>query len=368
MARVLVIGGGFAGCIAAHQLADKHEVTLIERSPHLGGGCRTLWHGGHPYTFGPRHFLTKREDVWAYMNGLCPMRRFPEHEFLTFVPADSSFYHFPICEDEITDMPYKEDIRAELATAPGAAGAKNLEEYWIKSVGGMLYGKFVREYSAKMWGGLDAREITDFGFTPKGVAIKPAGAPRAAWNEALSGFPVAANGYNSVFAKLTAKVRVLLNCNVRIDIWRKTIQWPNTDWMRFDLVVSTISPEHLFEQCFGELRWMGREFLPIVLPMEQCLPENVFFLYYAGSEPQTRVVEYKKFYRYASPHTLIGVEIPSTRNKLYPFPTAEDQAQAQKYLDLLPANVFSIGRMGSYRYLDVGSTIEQVFGLREKWA
>lgn len=60
MKRALVIGGGFAGCAAAHQLSllGGWDIDLVERAPFLGGGVKTHWRGGHPFTFGPRHFLT----------------------------------------------------------------------------------------------------------------------------------------------------------------------------------------------------------------------------------------------------------------------------------------------------------------------
>ena len=70
MKTALVIGGGFAGCSAAHLLTLQGgwDITLVEAAPFLGGGCRTMWYGGHPYTFGPRHFLTQ--------NGLRISKRF----------------------------------------------------------------------------------------------------------------------------------------------------------------------------------------------------------------------------------------------------------------------------------------------------
>ena len=108
------------------------------------------------------------------------------------------------------------------------------------------------------------------------------------------------------------------------------------EWSTWDIIVSTLSPEDLFQSSFGSLRWMGRDFFKIVLPVREALPEHIFFLYYANEEPFTRLVEYKKFYEWDrdSPTTMIGIEIPSFRNKLYPFPMAADQALAQKYLEL----------------------------------
>ena len=94
MCEVLIIGGGFAGCAAAHQLSllkKKYNVTLVERSSFLGAGNKTQYFGGHPYTFGPRHFLTQDEEVFEFLNSYLPIRRCPEHEFITYVSKDSNF-------------------------------------------------------------------------------------------------------------------------------------------------------------------------------------------------------------------------------------------------------------------------------------
>lgn len=361
MAKVLIIGGGFAGCIAGQMLSEKgHKVTVVERSNVLGGTCRTFWYGGHPYTLGPRHFLTRREDVFEFLNKSCPMRRYDHgHEFLTYVERDHRFYHFPIHRDEVDEMPDSANILDELSKVPGPEGARNLEEYWMMSVGKTLYDKFVNSYSKKMWGIESNAEITDFGFTPKGVALKTGS--KAAWDDAISGFPIAANGYDDYFPVATKDCDVRLNTNIEdYDLEKHRVKIDG-EWHAYDIIISTISPEIVMKDAYGPLRWMGRDFLKLVLPMEWCFPKEIYFLYYANQEPFTRIVEYKKFYLYDSPTTLIGIEIPSFRNKLYPFPMKKDQEIHQKYMDALPENVYFIGRNGSYRYLDVGLIIEQCF-------
>ena len=361
MAKVLVIGGGFAGCIAAEMLSARgHDVTLVERAPFLGGSCRTFTWGGHPYTLGPRHFLTKNEDAWNYLDKFCPMHRFPGHEFLTYVERDKQFCHYPIHEDDVEAMPDRDQIRAELAACPGAAGARNLEEYWLLSVGPTLYDKVVKSYSKKMWGIESNAEITDFGFTPKGVALKK-GPIKAAWSEAMSGFPKAMNGYDDFFGKATKDAMVCLGTNIEdFDIPAYKVKIAGR-WHKYDVIVSTVSVEVILKNALGPLRWAGRDFFKVVLPVEHCLPKDVYFLYYANAEPFTRIVEYKKFYRYEAPTTLIGIEIPSTKNKLYPFPMKRDQDLHAEYMKMLPPNVFSTGRNGTYRYIDVGNMIEQGF-------
>ncbi len=366
MKKVLIIGGGFAGCLTAHMLSDNgfENITLIEKAPYLGGGCRTFHYGGHPYTLGPRHFLTQKEEVFNFLNQHCPMKRYAGHEFLTYVEQDNEFYHFPIHQDEVDTMPDADIIHQELSDCPGPEKSRNLEEYWKMSVGPTLYKKFIENYSKKMWDIKDNREISYYSFTAKGVALKT-GPNKAAWTEAISAFPKAADGYNDYFNLATRNVSVHLNSSVEIyDLENNRVKIGGT-WQEYDILVSTISPEELLHNAFGELRWIGRDFFKIVLPVKEVFPQDVYFLYYANQEPFTRIVEYKKFYDYDSPSTLLGLEIPSFKNKLYPYPMAADQARHQQYIDALPNNVFSIGRMGTYRYIDIGNTIEQCFKLSD---
>jgi UDP-galactopyranose mutase len=367
MKTALIIGGGFAGCAAAHQLAlaGGWDVTLVESAPALGGGVQTLWYGGHPYTFGPRHFLTQRDEVFAYLNRYVPLRRCTEHQFITYVESDQAFYNFPIHQDDIARMPDRDQIMLELTSRHGLAEAANLEEYWIRSVGETLYTKFIKRYSQKMWLLQDNQAIDTFRWSPKGVAIKEG--PRAAWDTAISAYPYAANGYNDFFDIATADARVLLSTRIEhYDIPKKQVVIRGQR-RAFDVIVNTISPDILFGYEYGELPYIGRDFHKIVLPVEHCFPENVYFLYYANDEQFTRLVEYKKFTRHKSPTTLIGMEIPSRNGKYYPLPIKSEQARAQKYLDLMPEGVFSIGRAGSYRYeVDIAAAITQAMELSDK--
>ena len=70
-----------------------------------------------------------------------------------------------------------------------------------------------------------------------------------------------------------------------------------------------------------------------------------------------KLVEYKKFTQHKSPFTLIGLEIPSTKNKLYPTLIQAEVDKAQTYIDALPPNIYSVGRMGTYRYIDIDDII-----------
>lgn len=369
MKTALIIGGGFAGCAAAHQLTllGGWSVTVVEAAPFLGAGVRTSWHGGHPYTFGPRHFLTRNEAVYRFLDKYLPLRLCADHQFLTYVERDDQFYNFPIHRDDVSRMPDREQIERELSTATGAAEAQNLEEYWIRSVGQTLYDKFIDKYSKKMWRVSDNRTIDTFSWSPKGVALKEG--PRAAWDIAISAYPHAANGYNDYFDIATEGTTVRLSTTItEYDIPHRRVRLDGA-WQTFEVIVNTISPDLLFERAYGELPYIGRDFHKIVLPVEHCFPEHVYFLYYPNSEQFTRLVEYKKFTHHKAPTTLIGMEVPSLNGKHYPLPIKSEQEKAQRYLDLMPDGVFSIGRAGSYRYdVDIDDCIEQSMAIAKQLA
>jgi UDP-galactopyranose mutase len=358
--KALVIGGGAAGCAATHQfmLMGGWDVLLVESAPFLGAGVRTFYYGGHPYTFGPRHFLTQNRAVYDYMNAICPLRSCADHQFITYVERDNAFYNYPIHEDDINRMPDRDQIAAERKQAAGVANAKNLEEYWLGSVGRTLYEKFIDKYNKKMWLVDDNRLIDTFNWSPKGVTIKSG--TRAAWDTASSAYPYAPDGYNRFFDVTTAGATVRLNTKIeRYDIPNRTV-WIGGEKMTFDIIVSSVSPDELFGRCYGELRYIGRDLHKIVFPVEQVFPEHVYFLYYANDEKFTRLVEYKKFTHHQSPTTLVGMEIPSLNGRHYPLPFKADQQLARRYFELMPDQVFSVGRAGSYRYgLDIDDCIEQ---------
>lgn len=391
MKTALIIGGGFSGCAAAHQLALQGgwDVTLVEAAPFLGAGVKTRYLGGHPYTFGPRHFLTPWEHVFTYLNTYCPLRRCADHQFLTYVETDHSFYGYPIHRDDLPRMPEAESIqteldvinlsalaglttseikslkRGEITRLNNAAQAKDFEEYWIYSIGKTLYKKFIDDYSKKMWMIDDNRLIDDFTWSPKGVTIKEGA--RAAWDTAISAYPAAFNGYDDYFKLATAESKVLLGTMIEhYDIPNKTVVIKG-EKKRYDIVINTISPDKLFDFCYGELPYVGRDLIPIVLPVEYALPPDIYFIYYAGAERYTRIVEYKKFTLHKASTTLITIEIPSSTSKYYPMPFESEKARARRYMELMPEGVFSIGRAGSYLYnVDIDDTIDHAMKVAEK--
>ena len=217
---------------------------------------------------------------------------------------------------------------------------------------------FIDTYSKKMWMLDDNQLIDDFSWSPKGVALKHG--PREVWDTAISAFPESYDGYDPYFENATQDTTVLLETTIeRWDVPNKKFYFKE-EWHQFDVIINTISPDVLFDYCHGELKYVGRDIHLFVLPVEHVFPENVYFLYYPNGEKFTRLIEYKKFTRFKSPSSLLSMEIPSLNGKHYPMPISTEFSKAQKYFDLMPDDVFSIGRAGSYLYrIDIDDCIAQ---------
>jgi UDP-galactopyranose mutase len=359
MKTAIVLGGGFTGCAWALLLSQHgYRVTIFEREAQLGGGCRTLHCGGHPYTLGPRHLFTPHEDALRFLEPLVPMRRL-HHYLLTYVEQDGEFYSYPVHADDLPKMPDRARIEAELADRRDPAEARNFEEYWIHSVGATLYEKFVKNYSKKMWQVESNTLLTDFKFDGKGVQLRTG--TREVNPHYHVYYPIGLDGWDRFFAIVAASPGIQVRLSTPLeafDVHDPGVRADGT-WHRADLMVSSLSPDLLMEKCYGELPYIGRDMLTLILPCEQVIPDPVFFLHYAGNQAYTRVVEYKKLTGYRSPNTLLGIEFPSTKNKLYPYPIKAEQEKARRYIAEFSDRLVSAGRMGNYRYFDIGDVVHE---------
>jgi UDP-galactopyranose mutase len=366
--KILVIGGGFAGCASAEILSHfkNCKIKLVEKSSELGAGVRTYFYGGHPYTFGPRHFISTRKEAFIYLKKFLKMRNCNYHQFKSYVETDDKFYNYPINKKDINVMPDKKKIVKELKNKNKKIHAKNLEEFWIKSVGHTLFNKIIKNYNKKMWMVDSCKKLDTFNWSPKGYTIKSG--TRAAFDDHISAYPTHKDGYNRFFDKIKKIKNVSLKMNSEIKKlnMKSRTYFLNGKKYNFDILINTISPDILFNYKFGELKYIGRDLMKIVFPVKEVFPKDVFFLYYPNLENFTRLVEYKKFTLHKSNTSLVGVEIPSKNGKYYPLPIKSEQKVAKKYFEKFEKNCFSIGRAGSYRYeVDIDDCIYQALEIKK---
>jgi UDP-galactopyranose mutase len=380
MKKALVIGGGFGGCTAVHELKRLGwHVTLAEPASRLGGGVRTKFYSGHPCTLGPRHFLTHNVRVFEYLADYLELRLCKEHKFISFVDDDSQFYSYPIHYDDLPRMPEHKAILSEVSSleaefrdkqfrlTTGSNSlqnkAKNYEDFWERSVGPTLYRKFIKEYTKKMWMVDDNKCIDDFTWSPKGVAIKRG--PKEGWDTALSAYPMHKDGYNRFFDtaesicdnRIKAPIDKIIPGTLRAEALGNE--------QVFDIIINTAPIDELLDIGQPKLRYIGRRVEYLVLPCEYALPKDVYFAYYTGKERYTRVVEYKKFTRHPSPNTLISLEYPEEgAGKYYPMPTSEWRGIHSFYAGACHGMMFNVGRIARYNYrYDIDDVIEQVLSV-----
>ncbi len=367
--KVLIIGGGFAGCASAEMLSKFKgaDVKIVEKSNFLGAGVRTFTYGGHPYTFGPRHFLTTKKETYNYLKKFIKLRNCNYHQFKSYVERDNQFYNYPINTNDIEQMPDKKKIKNELKkNSRKKIEAKNLEEFWLKSIGPTLYGKIIDNYNKKMWLVNSNKKLDTFNWSPKGYTIKKGS--RAAFDDHISCYPYASDGYNKYFdhIKKIKNVKIFFKSILKNINLKSKVAHINNKRVKFDVLINTISPDEVFNFKYGKLGFIGRDFHKIVLPVKEVFPKDVFFLYYPNKEKFTRLVEYKKFTKHKSKTTLIGLEIPSTNGRYYPVPIKSEQKKAKKYFKKFVPGTYSIGRAGSYRYeVDIDDCIYQAMLIKK---
>lgn len=366
--KAIVLGGGFAGCTSALFLKEKaFDVVLLEKTEMLGGGCRTYFYKGHPYTLGPRHLNidVSFERTWRFLNEHLDLRMI-KHRVYTLAANQKKFFTYPPTIADIEEMEGRETILQELENRKLNKEADNFEDFWINSVGRTLYEGFVKNYSTKMWDISDNQELDLFiGKSVQNRVLKFENDEYFAGKQHVA-YPKNLDAYNTYFEKCVEGCKVFLNTIPEsYNIPKKQVKIKG-EWISADIIVSTIPIEELFDYTFGELKYMGRDFIKIILPIEKITPEPYYFLYYAGDEPYTRIFEYKLLTGYNSDHTLLGIEIPSKINKLYAYPIKSEIKKAKKYQDLMPEGVYCVGRLGTYSNVCMGEIVESCFDLIDK--
>ncbi len=159
MKDVLVVGAGLSGAVLARELAEAGiMVRVIDARSHAGGNChseREAQTGVMVHVYGPHVFHTEDEGVWRYV------QRFGTWApYLLRVKAHTgdSVFSLPINLHTLNQFFGKTfapgEARAFLAglSDPRIGHPANLEEQALKFVGRELYEAFFKDYTLKQWG------------------------------------------------------------------------------------------------------------------------------------------------------------------------------------------------------------------------
>jgi UDP-galactopyranose mutase len=316
--KIVIVGAGLAGAVAARLLKDEgHQVEIFESRDHIGGNCHDEWQDGIlVQRYGPHCFHTDKAAVWEFVN------RFSTFRLLDYkVVANTQKGLIPI--------PFN-DVSAEIAG--------NLTPEEIRDL------IFV-DYSEKHWG-IPWSEI------PKSITSRVPqrriGRDCRYHLDQWQGIP--GEGFTKMFEAMLEGIPVHLN--VEAEAWRKAPA---------DHVIFTGSIDDYFGLKHGQLEYRSLRFEYEHQPKRQHLQINE-----CNSLPWTRTVDHSHWLDQQVEQTVIAREFPcewdGSNTRFYPKPFGGNPERFQKYWEAAKSlnNVTFLGRLATYKYLDMDDVVAQV--------
>ena len=355
MKSVLIVGAGFSGAVVAHSLAlDGFNIVVADDRDHLGGNCHTYRDdasGVMVHKYGPHIFHTDDAEVWDFVNRFATFKPYVNRVKTT---VGGTVYSLPVnlhTINQFFDKSFSPDQAAEFIAdiSEGIESPQNFEEQALAFVGSDLYEAFFKGYTKKQWG-VDPVELPSsilkrlplrFNYNDNYFAHRFQGIPE--------------EGYTHIIEQL------LDHSSIKVELG-KTIS--RSDASDFDHVFVSGPLDAWFDYSKGELGYRTLDFEEIRAEgdFQGCAVMN----YGDESVPYTRISEHKHFAPWESHDKTIAFKEYSRacgRDDIpyYPIRLVNEKAMLQKYIDLArnEKNISFIGRLGTYRYLDMDVTIRE---------
>ncbi len=355
--KIAVIGAGFSGSIIANKLAERgYNVDLFESRNHIGGNCfteRDTETNIITHKYGPHIFHTNDQVVWDFIN-----------EFVEMMPyvnrvksvVNGQVFSLPINLHTINQFfgktfnPIEAKEFVESKSSIINLPPRSFEDQALKFVGKDLYEAFFKSYTIKQWG-ISPKEL------PASILQRLPlrfNYDDNYFNHKYQGIPK--NGYTEVFEKLldNRNINLMLNSDYLL----------NKNSFNYDHVFYTGPIDKWFDYKFGKLGYRSLVFEREYYEgdYQGCAVMN----YPDINIPYTRITEHKHFSPWEeSDKSVIFKEysIDCSENDIpyYPIRLVNEKEILRKYIDLatLQTNVSFLGRLGTYRYLDMDQTIRE---------
>lgn len=354
--RFAVAGAGFSGSVIAREVAQAgHEAVVFDIRDHVAGNCHTERDpqtGVLIHRYGPHIFHTGDERVWAYVNRFAAMMPY-NHRVRTTVGG--RVYSLPVNLHTINQL-FETSLRPPEARAFIEAQAdasitepSNFEEQALRFMGRRLYQAFFLGYTRKQWG-LEPTEI------PASVLKRlPL---RFSYDDSYFDHPhqaIPRDGYTEI-------VEAILD-HPRIEV-RLSRRYGEADREEFDHSIWTGPLDEWFGFRFGRLGYRTLDFEEIRAQGDYlgCAVMNFGDL----DVPYTRIAEHKHFAPWEEHEATVCFRETSRLAgegdiPYYPIRLANDKSLLGRYLGAARAEkgVTFVGRLGTYRYLDMDVTIAE---------
>lgn len=354
--KIAVVGAGLSGAVIGRQLAQAgYQIEVFDARNHIAGNCHTERDketGVMVHVYGPHIFHTDDTEVWEYVN-----------RFQTFMPyknrvkttSNDQVYSLPVNLHTINQF-FCKNFRPEEARAfideqadKTIDDPKTFEEQALRFVGKELYEAFFQGYTQKQWGcsptelpaSILKRLPVRFNYDDNYFFHKYQGMPE--------------NGYTDMIG------RVLDHENITVNL---EIQFHRSQNKDFSHVFYSGPLDGYFDYEIGQLGYRTLDFERFTYEgdYQGCAVMN----YGDVSVPYTRVTEHKHFspweehagsvcYREFS-RACDREDIP-----YYPIRLIKEKEQLADYVSRAEqeTSVTFVGRLGTYRYLDMDVTIRE---------
>jgi len=361
--RYCIVGAGFSGAVIGRALAEAgHKVLVIDERATAGGNChseRDADTGVMVHVYGPHIFHTGHARVWDYVQ-----------KFGDWVPynhrvqavSGGRVFSLPVNLLTINQFFNKvmspDEARAFIAAqAQKIDDPKNFEEQALSMIGPDLYRAFFRGYTRKQWG-VDPTELP--------AAILKRLPVRFTYEDSYFAHPHQAmprDGYTQVVKAILDAPGVEVRLSTKFEDLAET----------FAHVIYSGPIDRYFGHEFGRLGYRTLDFERFTHKGDY---QGTAVLNYCDENvPFTRITEhkhfapwerekfegsvlYREFSRFCGPD-----DIP-----YYPIRQVNEEAMLRKYVERARATpgVSFVGRLGSYRYLDMDVTIAEALDASDR--
>lgn len=355
--NILIVGAGLSGAVIGRHLAQAgYKVTIVDGRDHIGGNCHTerdSSSGVMVHVYGPHIFHTDDEEVWNYVNA-----------FETFMPyknrvkttSKGQVFSLPVNLHTINQFfgkTMRPDEAHKFITEEQAdtsiVDPQTFEEQAMRFVGKELYEAFFKGYTMKQWGchpselpaSILKRLPVRFNYDDNYFFHKFQGMPE--------------NGYTAMIARI-------LDCD-GITVELNTV-FTQDMAAEYDHVFYSGPLDGYFDFKLGRLGYRTLDFERFTYDgdYQGCAVMN----YGEVDVPYTRITEHKHFAPWESHESSVCYREFSRAAEpddipYYPIRQVKEKALLDEYVDMATARqgVTFVGRLGTYRYLDMDVTIRE---------
>lgn len=355
--NILFVGAGLSGAVIGRKLAEAgHKISIIDARSHIGGNCHTERDADTDvmvHVYGPHIFHTDDAEVWEYVNSFTEFMPYKNRVKTT---SQGKVFSLPINLHTINQY-YDKTMRPDEARAfienevadTTIEDPQTFEEQALRFVGPDLYEAFFKGYTMKQWGcsptelpaSILKRLPVRFNYDDNYFFHKFQGMPK--------------DGYTPMIEAILDHPGI----EVTLETWFEPAMAEAYDHVFFSGPL-----DGYFEFKLGRLGYRTLDFEKFTEEgdYQGCAVMN----YGDEAVPYTRITEHKHFSPWESHEGTVCYKEYSRSCEpedipYYPIRQVKEKALLSEYIALAEATegVTFVGRLGTYRYLDMDVTIRE---------